>query len=169
MSSTLMTQSPTNLSVQDIDNKVRRLGELQVSIAQIEGDLTVQTNQLKQHSKTKAQPLLDEKKIIEQEVKLWAEHNKSLFAKKRSVELNFGKIAFRVSHSLSLPRAKDKLQSLINSIKSLGFSQCIVHEEKPSKDLLLELTDSDLVKLGLQRKTVDNLRIEPNLEKIQEA
>ena len=161
--------SPTKLDHHGIDAKIKRLGELQIAIAGIEGDLTVATNALKQQSKDRAAPLVDERKIIESEIKLWAEHNKAQFAKKRSLELQFGKIAYHISHSLSLPRAKDKVQSLISSIKSLGFGECIVREEKPSRELLLELSDTDLVKLGLQRKTTDNLRIEPNIEKIQEA
>ena len=92
--------------------------------------------------------------------------NKADFADKRSKDFVFGTIGYRLSKSVSLPRVKAKVESLLKAIKSFGFADCITYVEKPNGEALAELADGDLVKLGLKRVVKDNFRIEPKLESL---
>ena len=151
----------------DVDADLRRLCEIEVEIKAIEGEITLKINELKDAYAEQIALLNNEADFIKQEIEDYCAMNKADFAQKRSKELIFGTIGYRMSQSVSLPRNKDKVEALIKSIKSYGYKNCIVYEEKPDKDALCELEDRDLVKLGLKRVVKDNFRIEPKIESLQ--
>ena len=150
----------------DVDQAIRQIGDADIALANINGDLTAQINVLKKAAKDKSQPFLDTQKQLTTEITAFVKSNKHEFVKKRSMDLVFGKIAFHVSKSLTLPKAKEKVESIIKVIKAMGISNCVVQAEALDRAALDELTDAELAKINLARKTKDNLRIEPNLEKI---
>ncbi|TLD81322.1 host-nuclease inhibitor Gam family protein [Helicobacter trogontum] len=151
----------------DVDNELKRLCEILVNIAEIEGQVSLACNAIKEQYAERIQELNNEANFIKQEIENFCNANKAAFVDKRSKELVFGTIGYRVSKSVSLPRNKDKIESLCESIKKFGFKDCISYEEKPNKDALCELDDVALVKLGLKRVVKDNFRIEPKLESLQ--
>lgn len=110
--------------------------------------------------------LSSEKAYVEQQITAFCEENKSEFAEKRSKEFIFVKIGYKISKSMSLPRLKDKVENLIKALKSYKLDHCIKYEETVNKDELLELSDAELVKLGLKRVIKDNFRIEPKIESL---
>lgn len=151
----------------DVDIALKRICECEVGIAQIEGEVTLKCNQIKEEAKPQITELQNERNFLEQEIENFCSANKADFADKRSKELTFGTIGYRLSKSVSLPRAKAKIESLIGAIKKFGFKDCIVYEEKPDKEALCELDDSALVKLGITRVVKDNFRVEPKIESLQ--
>jgi phage host-nuclease inhibitor protein Gam len=153
----------------DVDQALKKIGELDIAIEKVNGDLTLKVNELKNEAKEKTDGLSDEKKELEKSIKGWCEAHKEEFAKKRSRKMDFGTVGYRLVESISIPRVKDKVAALLKSLKAYGHKQCIKTEEAIDKDELVKLPDSDLVKLGLQRKTKDNFRIEPDIVKIQEG
>lgn len=150
-----------------VDNELKRLCEILVNIAEIEGQVSLACNAIKEQYAERIQELNNEANFIKQEIENFCNANKAAFVDKRSKELVFGTIGYRVSKSVSLPRNKDKIESLCESIKKFGFKDCISYEEKPNKEALCELDDIALVKLGLKRVVKDNFRIEPKLESLQ--
>lgn len=157
-------------SFSDVDNDLKRLCELEIAIAEIEGEVTNKINDIKESYKQRIEELSNEASFIRQEIENYCEACKADFAEKRSKELVFGVIGYRVSKSVSLPRNKDRVRALIASIKKFGLRECIIYEENPNKDALVELDDTSLVKLGLKRVVKDNFRIEPKIESLsQEA
>lgn len=150
-----------------VDNELKRLCEILVNIAEIEGEVTLACNAIKEQYADRIQELNNEANFIKQEIENFCEANKASFADKRSKELVFGTIGYRVSKSVSLPRNKERIVSLCESIKKFGLKECLSYEEKPNKEALVELDDSSLVKLGLKRVVKDNFRIEPKLESLQ--
>ncbi|EOH5281182.1 host-nuclease inhibitor Gam family protein, partial [Campylobacter jejuni] len=111
--------------------------------------------------------LSDELGYIEACITTFCENNKHEFVEKRSKEFTFGKIGYRLSKSVSLPRVKEKLESLIKAFKSYGLNECITYKEEFNKEAIVELEDSTLVKLGLKRVVKDNFRIEPKIESLE--
>lgn len=150
-----------------VDNELKRLCEILVNIAEIEGQVSLACNAIKEQYAERIQELNNEANFIKQEIENFCNANKAAFVDKRSKELVFGTIGYRVSKSVSLPRNKDKIESLCESIKKFGFKDCISYEEKPNKEALCELDDVALIKLGLKRVVKDNFRIEPKLESLQ--
>ncbi len=155
-------------SFNDVDLALKRVGELSVGIEKINGEVTLECNRIKESRKSEVDRLENEKKYIEQCITGFCEDNKAEFAKVRSKEFTFGKIGYRLSKSVSVPRVKAKLEALLKSIKAYGLADsCISYEEKPNKEGLCELEDADLVRLGLKRTVKDNFRIEPKIEALE--
>lgn len=154
----------------DVDLALKRVAELTVGIEKINGEVTLECNRIKEARKTEVDRLENEKKYIEQVITTFCEENKAEFAKKRSREFTFGTIGYRLSKSVSIPRVKTKVEALLKSIKAFGLGdECIIYEEKPNKEALVELADEDLVKLGLTRKVKDNFRIEAKIEALESS
>jgi len=151
-----------------VDASIKRLGELEITLANIEGDITLKINDLKEAAKDQAKPFTEEAAALSKQIAAFCELNKAEFSTVRSKDLVFGKVAYRIVKSVSIPRGKEKLEALIKSIKSFGFTKCIKLKEDVDKDALAELDDAELVKLGVTRTIKDSLRIEPNIEKIRE-
>ena len=80
-----------------------------------------------------------EAEFIKQEIENFCEANKAEFADKRSKELVFGTIGYRVSKSVSLPRNKDKVAGLCESIKKFGFKDCKAMKKSLIKMLYVSL------------------------------
>ena len=152
----------------DVDVALKELASLEVKRNEIEGELNEKINELKNGAKEQVAPILEQIKHLTKLVELFASSQKQEFAKKRTKELTFGKIGFRLVTSVSIPRDKAKIEALLKSLKAYGLSDCIKYEEKPDREKLKELDDTTLVKLGLEKKVKDNFRIEPYLEKIKE-
>lgn len=151
-----------------VDQALKRLCELEVQITHIEGEVTLACNKIKEEFKPQVETLNNEANFIRQEIENFCESNKAEFADKRSKDLVFGTIGYRLSKSVNVPRVKSKVESLIAAIKSFGLRDCLIYEEKPNKEALAELDDGSLVKLGLKRVIKDNFRIEPKIEALKE-
>jgi phage host-nuclease inhibitor protein Gam len=154
---------------EEVDSTLKRLAEIEIKTAKINGEMTVQINDIKEDAAKKAEPLNIEKKALEAQITLFCEANKHEFADKRSKEFNFGVVGFRVVRSVPLPRDKKKLETLIKSIKAYGLHECIAYEEKPDKDKLCDLDDAMLAKLALKRKIEDSFRIQPRIEEVADT
>ena len=155
-------------SFSDVDVALKRLCEVSVGIEKINGEVTLECNRIKEARKSEVERLESEKSFLEQQITLFCEDNKAEFAEKRSKEFTFGEIGYRLTKSVSLPRIKAKVESLLKAIKSYGLAkECIIYEEKPNKDALAELKDEDLVKLGLTRTVKDSFRIVPKIESLE--
>lgn len=152
-----------------VDNTLKRLAELEVGIAKVNGDSTIKINEIKKEAVDKAAPLQVEKDALEKQIEIFCEHNKHEFADKRSKELNFGTIGFRIVKSLSLPKAKEKIEALIKTIKALGLKDCIAYEEKIDKDAICELDDTTFAKIGIKRTIKDSFRIQPRIEEVADT
>lgn len=151
-------------SFEDVDMNLKRLCEIEVAIAHIEGEVTLACNKIKEEYKPQVESLNNEANFIRAEIECFCESHKADFADKRSKELVFGTIGYRLSKSVNVPRVKSKVESLIAAIKSFGLRDCLIYEEKPNKEALSELDEGSLVKLGLKRVVKDNFRIEPKIE-----
>ena len=147
---------------------LKELASLEVKRSELEGELNERINELKEKTKEQVAPILEQIKHLTKLVELFAASKKDEFAKRRTKELTFGKIGFRLVANVSIPRDKAKVEALLKSLKAYGLSDCIKYEEKPDKERLKELDDTTLVKLGLEKKVKDSFRVEPFLEKVKE-
>ncbi|MGJ0149700.1 host-nuclease inhibitor Gam family protein [Campylobacter lari] len=154
-------------SFEDVNLALKKIAELSVKIEKINGDVTLACNEIKEARAGKIKVLNDELKYMEQCISTFCENNKHEFAEKRSKEFTFGKIGYRISESVPLPRVKEKLEALVKAFKSYGLNDCISYKEELNKDAIVGLEDSTLVKLGLKRVVKDNFRIEPRIESLE--
>jgi phage host-nuclease inhibitor protein Gam len=149
----------------EIDQKLRRMGEIDIAVLKLEGDMTLRINEIRAEYETKAEGLKYERLTIEGGIAAYVEDHKDEFAKTRSKELTFGVIAFRVVKKIVIRSIK----ATIAAMHALHLEQYIRTIEDPDKELMVDLDDNTLSKVGAVRKVDDKLRIEPNIERIKEA
>lgn len=90
------------------------------------------------------------------------------FALTQLVTLTFGEVGFRLSTSISLPRAKEKLEEIIRRLKSRQMHDCIVVEEKISKDALKKYGEDTVNAVGATWKQSDVFGYEVNIAKLEQ-
>lgn len=148
-----------------VDVTLRRMGEIDIAVEKIQGDMTLKINEIKAAAETKAEGMKKERRDLEEAITNFCEKYKDEFAKKRSRELTFGVIAYKVTTKIVI-RAK---KACVAAMEALGLTQYLRIEKEPDKELMLNLDDQTLAKIGASRKIEDKLRIEPAIEKIKEA
>lgn len=147
---------------QDVDNALRRMGEIDIKLSDLEGKMTLKINEIREEFDTKAEGLKAERKKLEAEITAFVEIRKDEFLKTRSRELTFGVVAYRLVTKVVI-RSK---AACIAALKALNLSAYIRYTEEPDKEALSGLDAGTLAKVGASLKTEDKLRIEPKLEKI---
>lgn len=157
----------TDLSTwSDVDGFLELMGRLDLDIAVIEAELGVRLYDLVTQYGEKLVVLKAQREGLESLVADFCLERKAEFAKKRSKQLTFGKIAFRVAERIEVPAGLEPV--VIATLKRLGLVECIETREKLIKQALKQLTDNDLAKAGLKRLKDDKFRIEPNLQVVAE-
>lgn len=157
------TGIPSPQTWEQVDDLLRRLGEVEIRKNKLEGELTIRVNEVKEQYKEKIDPLIAEADAIRAAITAFAENAKDDFLKTRTKQLNFGVVAYRVTEKI-LIRSKE---ACVAALKALGLTQYIRTIEEPDKEALRDMDDKQLAKVGATRKIDDSLRIEPNLEKIE--
>lgn len=150
---------------EQVDAALRRIGEIDIAIEKIQGDMTLKINEIKAQAEAKAEGLKKERKNLEKAISQFCEEHKEEFAKKRSRELTFGVVAYKVTKRIVIRSIK----ACVAAMEALGLEQYLRVEKKPDKELMMNLDDQTLAKIGATRKIEDKLRIEPAIEKIREV
>ena len=77
-------------------------------------------------------------------------------------------MGFRLSTSVSLPRAKEKLEEIIRRLKSRQMHDGIVVEEKISKEALKKYGEDTVNAVGATWKQSDVFGYEVNIAKLEQ-
>ena len=88
--------------------------------------------------------------------------------KSKSKTLTFGEVSFRLSTSISLPRAKEKLEEIVRRLKARQMTDCIVVKEEVSKEALKKYGEDTVNAVGATWKQKDVFGYEVNLAKLQQ-
>lgn len=151
-------------SFDDVDGAMKELAELKVEEIQENGQLTLQINNLKEAHKKHMGDSRAKSKVLEKAITSFCQDRKMDFIGKRSKELTYGTVGFRVVKTVSIPRAKDKVEKIVNTLEKLKLDHCVDYEQKLNKEELRELDDAQLAKIGLVKVTKDSFRIQPKIE-----
>lgn len=149
---------------EDVDFLIERMGRLDMEISSIELDAASELYGIIARYKERVGRIKSERAAIEEIVRDYCEKRKAEFAKKRSRQLNFGRIAFRVAEKLRIPKGKESV--VVATLRALGLSECIHVKETVDLNAMKKLDDADLARCGVTREKSDHFRIEPNLDAI---
>jgi phage host-nuclease inhibitor protein Gam len=148
----------------EVDNALRRMGEIDIRLAKLEGEMTLKVNEIKAEYDVKAEGLRVQRKALEEQITLFAEFRKEEFAKIRSKDLTFGVVAYRI---VSKVVVKSKAAT-VAALEALHLDSYLRVIKEPDKEAMTGLDAGTLAKVGASLKTEDKLRIEPNIERIKE-
>lgn len=168
MARTRIKNQPTLKSWAEVDAALQEIAEKELLIEEIEGEMNKQINGIKISSDLEAKPHQDRIAKLGKDVKDFVTEHKDELDGKTKV-LNFGKTGFRLSTSVIIPRAKDKVASIIKSLKLRKMTDCIVVEEKVNKEVLKKYSEDDIIKVGAKLKKEDVFWYETAREKLRET
>ena len=113
-------------------------------------------------------PYRDSVARLEREIKAFVTDHRDELGKGKSRVLTFGEVGFRLSTSVSLPRAKEKLEEIIRRLKSRQMTDCIIVEEKVSKEALKKYGEDTVNAVGATWKQSDVFGYDVNIARLEQ-
>ena len=163
-----VVEAPSLHSWEDVNDALRQIAEAQIALGEIQSDMQKQILGAQKVAEEQSKPLNDNVAKLEREIKSFVTDHRDEMGKTKSMVLTFGEVGFRLSTSVSLPRAKEKLEEIIRRLKSRQMTDCIVVEEKVSKEALKKYGEDTVNAVGAVWKQKDEFGYEVNLEKLEQ-
>ena len=163
-----VVEAPSLHSWEDVNDALRQIAEAQIALGEIQSDMQKQILGAQKVAEEQSKPLNDNVAKLEREIKSFVTDHRDEMGKTKSVVLTFGDVGFRLSTSVSLPRAKEKLEEIIRRLKSRQMTDCIVVEEKVSKEALKKYGEDTVNAVGATWKQSDVFGYEVNIAKLEQ-
>jgi phage host-nuclease inhibitor protein Gam len=163
-----VVEAPSLHSWEDVNDALRQIAEAQIALGEIQSDMQKQILGAQKVAEEQSKPLNDSVAKLEREIKSFVTDHRDEMGKTKSVVLTFGEVGFRLSTSVSLPRAKEKLEEIIRRLKSRQMTDCIVVEEKVSKEALKKYGEDTVNAVGATWKQSDVFGYEVNIAKLEQ-
>lgn len=163
-----VVEAPSLHSWEDVNDALRQIAEAQIALGEIQSDMQKQILGAQKVAEEQSKPLNDNVAKLEREIKSFVTDHRDEMGKTKSVVLTFGEVGFRISTSVSLPRAKEKLEEVIRRLKSRQMTDCIVVEEKVSKEALKKYGEDTVNAVGATWKQSDVFGYEVNIAKLEQ-
>lgn len=163
-----VVEAPSLHSWEDVNDAIRQIAEAQIALGEIQSDMQKQILGAQKVAEEQSKPLNDNVAKLEREIKSFVTDHRDEMGKTKSMVLTFGEVGFRLSTSVSLPRAKEKLEEIIRRLKSRQMTDCIVVEEKVSKEALKKYGEDTVNAVGATWKQSDVFGYEVNIAKLEQ-
>lgn len=163
-----VVEAPSLHSWEDVNDALRQIAEAQIAPGEIQSDMQKQILGAQKVAEEQSKPLNDNVAKLEREIKSFVTDHRDEMGKTKSMVLTFGEVGFRLSTSVSLPRAKEKLEEIIRRLKSRQMTDCIVVEEKVSKETLKKYGEDTVNAVGATWKQSDVFGYEVNIAKLEQ-
>lgn len=163
-----VVEAPSLHSWEDVNDALRQIAEAQIALGEIQSDMQKQILGAQKVAEEQSKPLNDNVAKLEREIKSFVTDRRDEMGKTKSMVLTFGEVGFRLSTSVSLPRAKEKLEEIIRRLKSRQMTDCIVVEEKVSKEALKKYGEDTVNAVGATWKQSDVFGYEVNIAKLEQ-
>lgn len=163
-----VVEAPSLHSWEDVNDALRQIAEAQIALGEIQSDMQKQILGAQKVAEEQSKPLNDNVAKLEREIKSFVTDHRDEMGKTKSMVLTFGEVGFRLSTSVSLPRAKEKLEEIIRCLKSRQMTDCIVVEEKVSKEALKKYGEDTVNAVGATWKQSDVFGYEVNIAKLEQ-
>ena len=163
-----VVEAPSLHSWEDVNDALRQIAEAQIALGEIQSDMQKQILGAQKVAEEQSKPLNDNVAKLEREIKSFVTDHRDEMGKTKSVVLTFGEVGFRLSTSVSLPRAKEMLEEIIRRLKSRQMTDCIVVEEKVSKEALKKYGEDTVNAVGATWKQSDVFGYEVNIAKLEQ-
>ena len=150
-------------NLDEVDASIKKIAELNINKTRLEGEQTLQINEIKKNTAEKAKGIDSKIKELEKDIERFTESHKDEFTDKRNKKLNHGTVSYKIVKRVCCSCVNEAIKAL----KALNLDFCIRTKQELDKDrIMAEVDENTLLKAGITIKKEDKLRIEPNYEKI---
>lgn len=157
-------------SIQDwegVNDALRQIAENQIALDEIEADMNKQILGAKRVAEELSEPLKDRISQLERDMEDFVQEHRADLGKSKSKRMTFGEVSFRLSTSIGLPKAKEKLAAIIQQLRQKGMDECVVVEEKISKDALRQYGSEVVTEVGATWKQKDAFGYDIFLDRLE--
>lgn len=161
------TQSLKNWA--DVDSALREIAENNIALGDIEAEMNRQIIGAKKVAEQESKPHADRIAKLERDIKEFVTDHRSDLGKAKSKALTFGEVGFRLSTTVSIPKAKEKITEIIRRLKARQMNDCLVVEEKISKDNLKKYGEDTVLAVGAGWKQKDVFGYDVFRDKIERS
>ena len=161
-------EPPSIKTWEDANAALRQIAEATIALGDIQSEMQKQIVGAQKVAEQQGKPYNDRITALEREIKEFVTDHRDEMGKAKTMTLTFGEVGFRLSTSISLPRAKEKLKEIIRRLKSRQMHDCIVVEEKISKDALKKYGEDTVNAVGATWKQSDVFGYEVNIAKLEQ-
>ena len=161
-------EAPSLKSWEDVNDTLRKIAEARIAIGDIESDMQKQVIGAQKVAEEQSKPYRDSIARMEHDLKAFVTEHRDELGKGKSRTLTFGEVGFRLSTSVSLPKAKEKLEEILRRLKSRQMTDCIVVEEKISKEALKKYGEDTVNAVGATWKQKDIFGYDVNTAKLEQ-
>ena len=141
---------------QQADDALRQIGEDRRDLASIETMMNERIADAKADAEEKGRPIKDHIAMLEQALREFAMLHRADLGKAKSRTLTFGKVGFRQSTRLTLPRGVEKIKTIIAELLRRGMKECVVYPEpKIDKDALKKYSAGEIAEVGAKLEVED--------------
>ncbi len=162
-----ITEAPALKTWEEVDAALREITEAELTLGDIEAEMNRQIIGAKKVAEQESKPYTDRIKKLERDLKEFVTNHRDELGKAKTKVLNYGSVGFRLSTVVSLPKSKEKVAEIIKKIKARKLKDCIVTEEKVSKENLKKLGESVVTAVGATWKQTDEFGYEVFRDKIE--
>jgi phage host-nuclease inhibitor protein Gam len=136
---------PALASWEEVNQALAIIADCERSKEAIEAEMQEAIDNEKTAAEMGARPYVESIKKLERQIMLFVEANKDDLGTKKTKLLNFGKVGFRKSTKVSVPRGRQKIDDIIRRLKARGMDKCIkVTPPTVNKDVL-RTYDADII------------------------
>ena len=161
-------EPPSIKSWEDADDALRQIAEATLALGDIESEMNKQIVGAKKVAEEQSKPYKDRVARLERDLKDFVTEHRADMGKVKTKALTFGEVGFRLSTSISLPRAKDKIEEIIRRLKARQMLECIVVKEEISKEALKKYGEDVVNAVGATWKQKDVFGYELNLARLEQ-
>lgn len=162
-----IVEAPALKTWEDVNAALREIAEEQIALSEIDGEMNKQIIGIKKTAEQDAKPHADRISKLEKDIKEYVEEHRDELGKKKTMALNFGEVGFRLSTTISLPKAKDKVAEIIKKLRARKMIDCIIIDEKVNKDALRQYGEDKVVAVGATWKSKDVFWYEAARDKLE--
>lgn len=163
-----VVEAPSLKTWEDVNDALRQIAEAQIALGDIESAMQKQIVGAQKAAEQESKPHRDHVAKLERELKDFVEDHRADMGKAKSKTLTFGEVSFRLSTVVSLPRPKEKIEEIIRRLKARKMTDCIVVEEKVSKEALKKYGEDTVLAVGAGWKQKDVFGYEVNLARLEQ-
>ncbi|MPM28220.1 hypothetical protein SDC9_74739 [bioreactor metagenome] len=160
-------EAPALKSWEDVDAALREIAEAELTLGDIEAEMNRQILGAKKVAEQQSKPHADRISKLEGDLKEFVTAHRDELGNVKTKPLNYGSVGFRLSTSVSLPKSKEKLNEIIRKIKARKLKDCIVVEEKISKEALKKQGENIVIAVGAKWSQKDVFGYEVFKDKVE--
>ena len=145
-------------SLEEADAVLARIAARKRELSRLDLGLKEDVDALKLKCAEVSEPIRQEIEVLEQSLVRFGEARKpELFAKRRSLELNFGTLGFRASSSVKPMRKTtwEQVLGLLKDSQDKMLAACIRVKQEVDKEALRQLPQEKLAEAGCRLEQVD--------------